>query len=168
MVHLWMVLFQYWQVKLLFYLQNTVLSRFLNIAGTLVKCFVWRNSCFFPFRPLFEGDNEFCLCLKESFPNLKTRKLTRVEWGTIRRLMGKPRRYFASCLSGVCYTQLSVLGSCSIALSLQVFVSFFCWRANSTETEETENAPAATKKAVWCVKLQRPSWRNPFASHHWN
>uniref|UniRef100_A0A671XGC5 Lin-9 DREAM MuvB core complex component n=1 Tax=Sparus aurata TaxID=8175 RepID=A0A671XGC5_SPAAU len=43
-------------------------------------------------RPLFEGDNEFCLCLKESFPNLKTRKLTRVEWGTIRRLMGKPRR----------------------------------------------------------------------------
>lgn len=46
-------------------------------------------------RPLFEGDNEFCLCLKESFPNLKTRKLTRVEWGTIRRLMGKPRRYDA-------------------------------------------------------------------------
>ncbi|CAL8314605.1 unnamed protein product [Lota lota] len=43
-------------------------------------------------RPLFEGDNEFCLCLKESFPKLKTRKLTRVEWGTIRRLMGKPRR----------------------------------------------------------------------------
>ncbi|MEQ2304633.1 Protein lin-9 [Ameca splendens] len=43
-------------------------------------------------RPLFEGDNEFCLCLRESFPNLKTRKLTRVEWGTIRRLMGKPRR----------------------------------------------------------------------------
>ncbi|XP_056436585.1 protein lin-9 homolog [Gadus chalcogrammus] len=43
-------------------------------------------------RPLFEGDNEFCLCLKESFPKLKTRKLTRVEWSTIRRLMGKPRR----------------------------------------------------------------------------
>uniref|UniRef100_A0A4W5JUH7 Lin-9 DREAM MuvB core complex component n=1 Tax=Hucho hucho TaxID=62062 RepID=A0A4W5JUH7_9TELE len=43
-------------------------------------------------RPLFEGDNDFCLCLKESFPNLKTRKLIRVEWGTIRRLMGKPRR----------------------------------------------------------------------------
>ncbi|XP_048842385.1 protein lin-9 homolog isoform X2 [Brienomyrus brachyistius] len=43
-------------------------------------------------KPLFEGDNDFCLCLKESFPNLKTRKLPRVEWGTIRRLMGKPRR----------------------------------------------------------------------------
>ncbi|XP_019514560.1 PREDICTED: protein lin-9 homolog [Hipposideros armiger] len=42
--------------------------------------------------PLFEGDNDFCVCLKESFPNLKTRKLTRVEWGKIRRLMGKPRR----------------------------------------------------------------------------
>ncbi|XP_063080263.1 protein lin-9 homolog [Engraulis encrasicolus] len=42
--------------------------------------------------PLFEGDNDFCLCLKESFPALKMQKLTRVEWGTIRRLMGKPRR----------------------------------------------------------------------------
>ncbi|XP_062345316.1 protein lin-9 homolog isoform X3 [Cinclus cinclus] len=43
-------------------------------------------------KPLFEGDNDFCICLKESFPTLKTRKLTRVEWGKIRRLMGKPRR----------------------------------------------------------------------------
>uniref|UniRef100_A0A8C6GAW8 DIRP domain-containing protein n=1 Tax=Mus spicilegus TaxID=10103 RepID=A0A8C6GAW8_MUSSI len=43
-------------------------------------------------KPLFEGDNDFCVCLKESFPNLKTRKLTRVEWGKIRRLMGKPWR----------------------------------------------------------------------------
>ncbi|MGH0125340.1 UNVERIFIED_CONTAM: hypothetical protein FKN15_041984 [Acipenser sinensis] len=47
-------------------------------------------------RPLFEGDNDFCVCLKESFPNLKTRKLTRVEWGKIRRLMGKPRRCSAA------------------------------------------------------------------------
>uniref|UniRef100_H0XPR2 DIRP domain-containing protein n=1 Tax=Otolemur garnettii TaxID=30611 RepID=H0XPR2_OTOGA len=43
-------------------------------------------------KPLFEGDNDFCLCLKQSFPSLKTRMLTRVEWGKIRRLMGKPRR----------------------------------------------------------------------------
>ncbi|XP_048831393.1 protein lin-9 homolog isoform X1 [Brienomyrus brachyistius] len=50
-------------------------------------------------RPLFEGDNDFCLCLKESFPNLKTRKLTRVEWGTIRRLMGKPRRCSSAFLT---------------------------------------------------------------------
>nr|CAD7568924.1 unnamed protein product [Timema californicum] len=48
--------------------------------------------CFFPYRPLFEGDNDFMTCLKESFPQIKTRKLTRVEWCQIRRLMGKPRR----------------------------------------------------------------------------
>ncbi|XP_071831216.1 protein lin-9 homolog [Apostichopus japonicus] len=43
-------------------------------------------------KPLFEGDNDFCICLQESFPQLKTRKLTRTEWCMIRRLMGKPRR----------------------------------------------------------------------------
>ncbi|KAI4495050.1 PREDICTED: protein lin-9 homolog isoform X1 [Polistes canadensis] len=43
-------------------------------------------------KTLFEGDNDFMICLKESFPQLKTRKLTRVEWCKIRRMMGKPRR----------------------------------------------------------------------------
>ncbi|XP_023221502.1 protein lin-9 homolog [Centruroides sculpturatus] len=43
-------------------------------------------------QPLFLGDNEFCICLRESFPQLKSYKLTRVEWCKIRRLMGKPRR----------------------------------------------------------------------------
>nr|XP_032830074.1 protein lin-9 homolog isoform X3 [Petromyzon marinus] len=43
-------------------------------------------------KPLFEGDNDFCVCLKESFPQLRTRRLSRVEWGKVRRLMGKPRR----------------------------------------------------------------------------
>lgn len=43
-------------------------------------------------KPLFEGDNDFCICLQESFPQLKTRRLTRTEWCIIRRLMGKPRR----------------------------------------------------------------------------
>ena len=32
------------------------------------------------------------MCLKESFPQLKTRRLSRVEWCKVRRLMGKPRR----------------------------------------------------------------------------
>lgn len=41
---------------------------------------------------LFEGENDFMVCLKESFPQLKTRRLTRVEWCKVRRLMGKPRR----------------------------------------------------------------------------
>lgn len=48
--------------------------------------------CFFSFRVLFEGENDFQICLKESFPALKARKLTRTEWTKIRRLMGKPRR----------------------------------------------------------------------------
>lgn len=43
-------------------------------------------------KTLFEGDNDFMICLKESFPQLKSRKLTRVEWCKIRRMMGKPRR----------------------------------------------------------------------------
>lgn len=43
-------------------------------------------------RCLFDGDNDFTICLNESFPELKTRELTRVEWTKIRRMMGKPRR----------------------------------------------------------------------------
>jgi len=43
-------------------------------------------------RVLFNGQNDFMVCLKESFPQLKTRRLSRVEWCKVRRLMGKPRR----------------------------------------------------------------------------
>lgn len=43
-------------------------------------------------RVLFDGDNDFHVCLRESFPNLKTHKLRRAEWRELRRLMGKPRR----------------------------------------------------------------------------
>ncbi|NXS90911.1 LIN9 protein, partial [Jacana jacana] len=61
-------------------------------------------------KPLFEGDNDFCVCLKESFPNLKTRKLTRVEWGKIRRLMGKPRsKHARCCLSWSCVPRYLLL-----------------------------------------------------------
>lgn len=48
--------------------------------------------------PLFQGENDFCNCLKESFPQLKTKHLRRVEWCKIRRLMGKPRRCSAAFL----------------------------------------------------------------------
>ncbi|CAG0895134.1 unnamed protein product, partial [Darwinula stevensoni] len=41
---------------------------------------------------LFSGENDFQICLRESFPALKTRLLTRVEWCKIKRMMGKPRR----------------------------------------------------------------------------
>lgn len=41
---------------------------------------------------LFDGDNDFMICLKESFPQLTSRKLTQIQWSKIRRMMGKPRR----------------------------------------------------------------------------
>ncbi|CAK1578530.1 unnamed protein product [Parnassius mnemosyne] len=43
-------------------------------------------------KALFDGENDFMICLKESFPQLTNRKLTRVQWAKIRRMMGKPRR----------------------------------------------------------------------------
>lgn len=53
-------------------------------------CYEWFNANID--RTLLTGENDFCACLRETFPNLKTRKLTRTEWCKIRRLMGKPRR----------------------------------------------------------------------------
>ncbi|CAG9792093.1 unnamed protein product [Diatraea saccharalis] len=43
-------------------------------------------------KALFDGENDFMICLKESFPQLAHRKLTQVQWAKIRRMMGKPRR----------------------------------------------------------------------------
>ncbi|ODM87623.1 Protein lin-9 [Orchesella cincta] len=48
---------------------------------------------------LFKAENDFQMCLRESFPALKTRKLTRIEWTTIRRIMGKPRRCSSAFLT---------------------------------------------------------------------
>lgn len=45
---------------------------------------------------LFLGENDFSICVRETFPGLKTRKLRRPEWCKIRRLMGKPRRCSAA------------------------------------------------------------------------
>lgn len=41
---------------------------------------------------LLSGENDFRHCLKELFPDLQSRNLTRAEWCKIRKLMGKPRR----------------------------------------------------------------------------
>ncbi|XP_021701011.1 protein lin-9 homolog [Aedes aegypti] len=49
-------------------------------------------------RALFEGENDFQMCLREMYPDLKTRHLTRAEWNRIRRTMGKPRRCSAAFL----------------------------------------------------------------------
>ena len=35
------------------------------------------------FRVLFQGENDFIMCLRESFPQLKTRRLARVEWSKV-------------------------------------------------------------------------------------
>ncbi|CAG9090960.1 hypothetical protein JYU34_009531 [Plutella xylostella] len=43
-------------------------------------------------KALFDGENDFMICLKESFPQLNSRKLTQIQWAKIRRMMGKPRR----------------------------------------------------------------------------
>ena len=39
---------------------------------------------------LFKGENDFQLCLRESFPQLAARQMTRIEWSMIRRMMGNP------------------------------------------------------------------------------
>jgi hypothetical protein len=44
------------------------------------------------FRVIFDSENDFSICLNQSFPKLKTRKLTRKQWCFVRNLIGKPRR----------------------------------------------------------------------------
>lgn len=43
-------------------------------------------------RAILGGENDFEQCLREYYPTLVTRDLTRAEWNHIRRTMGKPRR----------------------------------------------------------------------------
>ncbi|XP_064401779.1 protein lin-9 homolog isoform X2 [Halichondria panicea] len=72
----------------------SVSSRFRNLLK-LPKAHKW---CYYEWfysdidQPLLVGENDFCRCLQEMFPDLKTRSLTRVQWHQLRRLMGKPRR----------------------------------------------------------------------------
>eukprot|EP00794_Sanderia_malayensis_P017933 gene17933-19722_t len=57
-------------------------------------CFEWFYSDID--RALFLGENDFSICLQEHFPQLKARRLTRLQWSMIRRMMGKPRRCSAA------------------------------------------------------------------------
>ncbi|CAL8091321.1 unnamed protein product [Calicophoron daubneyi] len=50
-------------------------------------------------REIFLGSNDFQLVLREHFPSLKTRKLTRGHWALIRRIIGRPRRFSATFLA---------------------------------------------------------------------
>lgn len=71
-----------------------LMSKLRNLLK-LPKAFKW---CYFEWfyssidKSLFLTDNDFCVCLKEHFPNLNAKSLRRVEWRELRRLMGKPRR----------------------------------------------------------------------------
>ena len=47
-------------------------------------------------RAILEGESEFRICLKETFPMLRGKTITRVEWNMIRKLLGKPRRCSAA------------------------------------------------------------------------
>ena len=86
----------YFKSKLLhLFLTLSLNSSFLCVSWNIVSflrfpCIM--NIINYNFRVLFCGENDFMVCLKESFPQLKTRRLSRVEWCKIRRMMGKPRR----------------------------------------------------------------------------
>ncbi|CAK1551919.1 unnamed protein product [Leptosia nina] len=43
-------------------------------------------------KAIFDGENDFMICLKESLPQFTDRQLTSAQWAKIRRIMGKPRR----------------------------------------------------------------------------
>lgn len=72
---LWMVLFRCWQVSRSHAWSNGLL-------------WIWT---FFS-RVIFESENDFALCIKQSFPRLNTNKLRRKQWSILRGLIGKPRR----------------------------------------------------------------------------
>ncbi|KAG5681391.1 hypothetical protein PVAND_010832 [Polypedilum vanderplanki] len=43
-------------------------------------------------RAIFLGANDFDICISNTYPRLKTRLMTRIEWNKLRRSFGKPRR----------------------------------------------------------------------------
>lgn len=82
-------------------IQICPLMRILGFMfDTISICNQWCNlhqdlSVFF--RSLLLGENDFQAVLRENFPDLGTHLMRRAEWTKIRRLMGKPRRYYV-CL----------------------------------------------------------------------
>ena len=80
-------------------------------------------------RALFEGETDFMVCIRESFPQLKTRRLTRVEWCKIRRLMGKPRRCSQVSQDSPRLLEkafwLKYLNKCTYTLHSQIFSQAF-------------------------------------------
>lgn len=73
-------------------LHSVMKTNMCTASGLLTLCDHYRKCCLSFISPLLLRENDFCVCLKDSFPQLKTHRLTRPEWCKIRRLMGKPRR----------------------------------------------------------------------------
>lgn len=74
---------------------NQIIGLKLRNLLKLPKAYNWVCSEWFYSNidhPLFLESNDFIICLKESFPQLKSYTLTRTEWSMVRRMMGKPRR----------------------------------------------------------------------------
>ncbi|XKL60421.1 hypothetical protein PGB90_007478 [Kerria lacca] len=74
---------------------NQIIGLKLRNLLKLPKAYNWVCSEWFYSnidRPLFLESNDFIICLRESFPQLKNYNLTRAEWSMVRRMMGKPRR----------------------------------------------------------------------------
>lgn len=67
------------------------IKTFLRLPKALTWCrYEW--FCSDIDKPFLGGENDFCHCLNEMFPRLKTRNLSIMQWRIIRRMIGKPRR----------------------------------------------------------------------------
>ena len=108
--------------------------------------FVWCKFLWFRFRPVFEAENDFNVLLRESFPELKSRKLTRTEWCKIRRLLGKPRRWDAAAKNFLSASYTKSLVLLYLFLIRQVLVRLLRAGARRSRVEARQDSNVATNK----------------------
>ena len=120
------------------------------------------------FSPLFLGENDFCICLQESFPQLKTKRLTRVEWCKIRRLMGKPRRWLLMLFRLSEYNYSSVNIFCRVGCALG---SHTCSLFPPLHPYATSVVSLKKETPAWTKQLHRKFYSrvpNFFQTRVWN